>query len=161
LALLIGVLGFTQLVGGIAGCKPMKGLGAALSMAPYPKVFSDSDGLETFASEFTIHTRTGNGKWDGIVITPKIYSKVGGSYNRRNVYGAALAYGPRLPEGMRRAVLGYALERPGLLAREMGLPDGEKVVEIRTKTRGRQGSWALAARAETERQFLEETGRGQ
>jgi hypothetical protein len=58
-------------------------------------------------------------------LTPEVYAKLRGPYNRRNVYGAALAFGPVLPVEMRNAVMKYALcgERP--LFRELGIDPGE------------------------------------
>jgi hypothetical protein len=63
-----------------------------------------------------------------------------------------------MPEGMRRAVFRYALEEPGLLAAELGLPGGRKVVVVRTKTMGRNDRWALASDLETELLFRKENG---
>jgi len=160
LALLIGVLSMTQLVGGLTGCKPLKAIGATLAMAPYPKVFSDADGLETFASNFNIFTQEPDGQWIATPITPRVYSRVGGSYNRRNVYGAALAYGPKLPEELRRTVLEYALDFPGWVATEMGLPPGKKVVLVKTKTAGRSDWWAMGVSLEDELLFIRDFDKG-
>jgi hypothetical protein len=117
-------------------------------MAPFPKVFSDVDGLETFASEFTLHWRDGRGA-HAMPITPELYSRLRGAYNRRNVYGAALSYAPRLPEPLWRAVFTYAFAPAGPLRREFGLPpDAHDIaVEIRTRTRGRADHWRLETEA--------------
>jgi len=48
------LVGLTQMAGDILGNRVLKGLGAAPVAAPCPKVFCDIDGLEPFASSFTI-----------------------------------------------------------------------------------------------------------
>lgn len=124
----------------------MRGIGAALAMAPFPKVFSDVDGLETFASEFTLRWRDARGE-QALPITPELYSRLAGAYNRRNVYGAALSYGPRLPGPVWQAVFCYGFGPHGPLRAEFGVPDDARDigVEIRTKTRNRNDRWLLQA----------------
>ena len=74
-----------------------------------------------------------------------IYSRLAGPYNRRNVYGAALSYAPRLPEELWQPVYCYALAPDGPLRRELGLPKrtDRLATEIVTRTRGRTGRWVL------------------
>lgn len=155
LALVLLGFGLTQFLGGWFGIKPLKGFGASLAMAPYTKVFSDVNGLETFASSFEIYTKKG-GYWSSMTITPEVYGKLKGSYNRRNVYGAGLSYGPKLPEDLRRLIFFYALHSPGFLKEEIGIPDGEaQVVVIKTKTKGRNDKWYLASTGKEEKEYLE------
>lgn len=143
-ALALTAAGCLQMVGHLAGSRPLRGVGAALAVAPYPKVFSDVDGLETFASSFTLHWCDDHGT-HSLAITPQVYSRLVGAYNRRNVYGAALAYGPRLPEAMLRAVFCFGFAPDGPLRREFGLGPAarEIAVEVRTNTRGRHDRWLL------------------
>ncbi len=61
-ALIITVLGCLQLAGQLTGSRALRGLGAAVGFAPFPKVFSDVDGLETFASSFTLRWRDVTGR---------------------------------------------------------------------------------------------------
>lgn len=145
-ALLITSLGCTQMAGYLFGSRALRGLGAATCAAPMPKVFSDVDGLETFASQFTLRGLDGTGRPFELKITPEVYAKLAGCYNRRNVYGAALSYAPRMPEPLWSAVFCYGLGPDGPLRREFGLPDGAHhlSVEIRTKTNGRSNQWILA-----------------
>jgi hypothetical protein len=111
-------------------------------------VFSDVDGLETFASEFTLHYRLADGRPASLRITPEVYGRLGGPYNRRNVYGAALSYAPRLPERLWTTVYCYgtAPSPEGPLRRELGIPAGahELSISIRTMTRGRTDQWTFA-----------------
>ena len=138
------VLASLQMIGDAAGWRPLVGLSAAWGVSPRPKVFSDVDGLETFSSSFALVWLEG-GAERRLEITPKVYSRLTGPYNRRNVYGAALSYAPRLPEELWGPVYCYGMAADGPLRRELGLPvvtDG-LTTEILTRTRGRDDSWAL------------------
>jgi hypothetical protein len=135
------VIGLTQMTGDILGNRALKGLGAATAMAPCPKVFCDMDGLEAFASSFEI--LAGGNESGAIPITPELYSRFKGPYNRRNVYGAAIAAAPLLPESIWRAVFSYGFRSNGPLRREFSLPEHTTRIDIsiRTNTRGRNQGW--------------------
>jgi hypothetical protein len=145
LAILIGIIGMFNLVGYLTGSKILKGIGAASVISPLPKVFSDVNGLETFASTFMMEIETKSGQKIEKEITPELYVKLGGPYNRRNVYGAALSYAPRLPDALWQSVYCYGMREGGPLRREFNLPEDTARVRvlIRTKTRGRADSWVL------------------
>jgi len=145
LAIALGLIGLFQIAGHLAGVKALKGIGAATAASPFPKVFSDVDGLETFASEFVLHFRLQSGEEQRLTITPELYQRLAGPYNRRNVYGAALSYAPRMPESLWSAVFCYGLNRSGPLRRELGLPENTEWIHvlIATKTRGRNDTWVL------------------
>jgi hypothetical protein len=144
-ALVLGFVGCVQMVGYITGSTMLRGIGAATAASPLPKVFSDVDGLETFASEFTLHYRDSGGVVRETRITPEFYGLLGGPYNRRNVYGAALSYAPRLPPPLWESVYCYALAPQGPLRTELALGAGatDISVTIRTRTRGRNDVWTL------------------
>ena len=139
-------MGSLQMIGYVAGSDTLRGFAAATTMAPMPKVFSDVNGLETFASEFTLNYWEPNGTEDSLRITPDVYARIGGPYNRRNVYGAALSYAPRMPEALWTSVYCYGLAKQGPLRREIGLRPEQRdmAITIRTKTRGRHDSWTFA-----------------
>lgn len=145
LALALTLLGCLPMFGYLIGSRELRGLGAATAAAPFPKVFSDVDGLETFASEFTLHWRDATGTAHATPITAELYAQLAGAYNRRNVYGAALSYAPRFPEQLWSTVFCYAFTKPGPLRVEFGLPESahDFAVEIRTRTRGRTDRWLL------------------
>jgi hypothetical protein len=154
LAIPILTIAMLQFIGGWLNITAIKGLGASLAMAPYTKVFSDVKGLETFASSFSILTKDGT-SYNSLAITPEVYNKLGGSYNRRNVYGAAISYGPKLPETLRRQVFHYALKEPGILVRELELPKAEAyIIEVKTNTKNRNDIWYLACTEEEEKEFI-------
>jgi hypothetical protein len=141
------VLGSLQMLGDAAGIAPLKGIGAALAASPLPKVFTDVRGLETFASEFTLLATLPSGQEIALPITPEVYRRLGGPYNRRNVYGAALSYAPRLPRRLWEAVFCYGLRRGGPLRSELGVPAEAAHLRVRiaTRTRGRSDVWVLEA----------------
>src|SRR5688572_11455961 len=100
LGLALCALGLMQTVGYVVGSKAIRAIGAATAASPLPKVFSDVDGLEPFASTFHLEGTTSGGERIRIPLTPELYQRLQGPYNRRNVYGAAIAFGPRLPENV-------------------------------------------------------------
>src|SRR4029077_21073324 len=99
---------------------------------PAPKVFSAVRGLETYSTRFALEWTEAGGANRTLELTPTIYQRLRGPYNRRNVYGAALAYGPVLvtdpaARPMFEAVLRRAVggERP--LLRGVGRDPGRGV----------------------------------
>jgi hypothetical protein len=144
LAYALVALGLVQMVGYGVGSRAVRGLGAASVASPLPIVFSDVRGLETFASDFVLEvtTKAGVRRFE---VTPSLYERFGGPYNRRNVYGAAISYGPILPAPLWQSVLRYAFCAPGTLAHDLGVGDGVEAAEVlvTTGTRGRTGAWKL------------------
>ena len=139
----IGAIGCLQMVGHATGSTVMRGIGAATTVAPFTKVFSDVNGFEPFASEFTLRYRDAGGTLVETGITAELGSRFGGPYNRRNAYGAALSYAPRLPASLWQPVFCHGLVT-GPLRNELGLTHATDIsVTIRTKTRGRHEMWIL------------------
>ena len=102
-----------------------RGIGAATGASPAPKVFSSVHGLETFTSEFIVEWTDNEHQAHAVKLTPELYSRLQGPYNRRNVFGAALAYGPVLngdprTREMYKSVVRYALCGRAPLMREVG-----------------------------------------
>lgn len=145
-AIVLLAVGSLQMIGAVSGSTALRGIGAATAIAPNPKVFSDVDGLETFASEFVLSYRDTRGDAQRLEITPGVYAKLGGPYNRRNVYGAALSYAPRLPEPLWTAVYCHGMSTNGPLRRDLALDaaDHDFSLTIRTRTRGRSDTWTYA-----------------
>ncbi len=139
------LLGSLQIIGFVFQNKAIKGLGQAWGTSPLPIVFTTVKGIETFANDFFIVYTDTNGKEQNIQITPEMYSRLKGPYNRRNVFGAAIAYGPILPEKLLQPVLNYALCQKTLLY-EMHLPEAKSInyaIKIKTKTAGINKEWTL------------------
>jgi len=130
------------MAGELAHLPPLKAIAAATGASPAPKVFSAVKGLETYSTRFFIEWLDKLGEAHSLELTPKVYSRLTGPYNRRNVYGAVLAYGPVLstdPNGkpLFDAVARYALCGAAPLLRELGIdPDSvEGRVRIRLEPR--------------------------
>jgi len=64
--------------------------------SPAPKIFTSVEGLETFSTRYFLEFKDREGRMRSVEITPELYSRIRGPYNRRNVYGAVLAFGPVL-----------------------------------------------------------------
>lgn len=116
-AIALVVLGLAQMTGDLTHILPLKAIAAATGASPAPKVFSAVQGLETYSTRFVLEAGT-----QRVELTPEVYARIRGPYNRRNVYGAALAYAPVLPRELREPVMRYAVCGEAPLLRELGLP---------------------------------------
>lgn len=134
------ILGFLQIIGTITGLRPIKNLGFISASSPLPFVFSEVKGVETFASDFyIIHDL--NGKEVKQLITPLEYSQLTGPYNRKNVYGAAIAYAPVLPHNMREEVMQYALCN-GILDEIVETHNSDSItILVKSRTYGDNREW--------------------
>jgi hypothetical protein len=147
--LLIGLMQMTgdllERAGAASAGRPIKGVGAATTASPAPKVFSAVHGLETFSTRFTLEWRDRDGRSQSLPLTPEVYARVRGPYNRRNVYGAVLAYGPVLATDERtrplfESVARYALCGDAPLLRELGVDPAEVAGAVRVRYEPRAGS---------------------
>ena len=82
--------------------------------------------LETYSSRFFLEWTDRQGRAHSLALTPEIYSRLDGPSNRRNVYGAALAYGPVLStdprtQSMFQAVIRYAFRGEAPVLNELGI----------------------------------------
>jgi hypothetical protein len=119
-------LGLVQMTGDALGFPALKGLGMATAASPAPRVFSSIRGLETFSTRFYLEWRSRDGTLHSLALTPEVYERLRGAYNRRNAYGAALAAGPVLATDPRTqelfwAVFSHALCGEAPLLRELGI----------------------------------------
>ena len=133
-AALLLALGLLQMVGDVTGTRALVGIGRASVASPAPRVFSAVRGLETYSTRFFLTWTDEAGSPRELELTPRTCALLRGPYNRRNVYGAALAYGPVLAsDGTGRAllepVLTYALTGDAPLLRELGI-DPEEVSDV-------------------------------
>lgn len=144
LYVLVVAAGLMQIAGYLTRNSSIKGLGAAIASSPLPIVFTEVKGVETFASEFHIEYTGADGSRKSLLVTPEMYSRLQGPYNRRNIYGAAISYGPVLPEALWGSVLEYGICRKTLI-KELGIPEtaSDITIRIKTKTRGRKDEWVL------------------
>ena len=120
-------LGSLQIAADALGCAHVKALAAALQVSPAMRVFTAHAGYETHAARFSLAWHDATGAAHSLALDPASYARVRGPYNRRNVYGAAFAYGPLLRTDrellpMQMSVMRYALCEPGTLRAELGIP---------------------------------------
>ncbi len=127
-AIVVGlfIVALGQMAADVLGLAPVRAVFAATSASPAPKVFSAVRGLETYSTRFRLEWRAIDGTVQSVAIDPDAGSRLAGPYNRRNVYGAALAYGPILAADERtrpmlEGVLRRALCGDRALLRELGL----------------------------------------
>jgi len=115
-----------QMTGDLLNQTWMKALGAAWGASPAPKVFSSSEGLETFSSQFFLIWTDQENVLHRVQLTPQLAKNLKGPYNRRNVYGAILSYGPVLSKNKMmseayESILKYAIGQNGPLLGELGI----------------------------------------
>jgi hypothetical protein len=126
---LLLALGLLQMAGSLLQVGALRGLGLATAASPAPRVFSTVGGLEAYSTRFFVEWHDQDGRGHSLHVTPDVYQRLAGPYNRRNAYGAALAAGPVLasdPTTARlfQAVTSYALCGGAPVLRELKI-DGE------------------------------------
>jgi hypothetical protein len=136
----LSVLGLAQIVGDLANVDALRGLAAATSASPAPKVFSAVRGFETYSTRFFIEWTDARGVPRSVPVTSEVAARFRGPYNRRNVYGAVLAYGPVMPSALRTPVMAYALCAPGELLAELGVDAEGRTSELRLRYQPRPGA---------------------
>src|SRR5688572_26045643 len=142
LAAILCAFAFSAMLGDLLGSKVLKGLGMASAAAPCPKVFCQVKGWEPFACEYELEVTTPDGQSQKLQLTPEIYQKLRGPYNRKNVYGAALSFAPVLPVDLQQAVFHYSLAPDGPLRSELGIRRDATNITIRITAReGSTNNW--------------------
>jgi len=124
------VFGLTQMFADVCGFSILKAIAAATAASPAPKVFSVANGLETYSTIFYIEWQDKSGKENSIQLTSETNARLKGPYNRRNIYGAAISYGPALAVNPRTKpmldqVMRYALCDKAPLLKELGVNTAE------------------------------------
>jgi hypothetical protein len=137
-ATLLLIVGLMQMVGDVLHLPWLKGVGAATAISPAPKVFCAVRGLETYTTHFYVEWMDKDGTPRSLPLTSEVYSRLVGPYNRRNVYGAALAYGPVLAtdartKPMHEAVMKYALCDKSRLLQELGVDPDSVAGKVRVR----------------------------
>ncbi len=137
IALALAVLGLSRMAADLAGLGAVAAVAGATGAAPAPKVFSAQRGLETYSSRFFVEWTAPDGE-RSVEVTPERTARLAGPYNRRNVYGAALAYGPLLASDPRTAPLFHSVQRAALcddapLLRELGIDASDRTGALRVR----------------------------
>jgi hypothetical protein len=132
-------MGTLHMVADLLHLPNVKAVTAAWGAFPAPKVFSTVDGLETFSSQFIIRWKDRHFMHHQKEITPLVAANLKGPYNRRNVYGAVLAYGPILSQNkdlcpLYESILTYAISHKCTFLEELGIDrstiKGEIIIEV-------------------------------
>jgi hypothetical protein len=139
------ILGLMQIAGDVLHLPALKAIALATAASPAPKVFSSVRGLETYSTRFYIEWVGTDGLEHSREITPELNAHVSGPYNRRNVYGAVLAYGPILSTDPRSRVMfdsvsQYALCGNAPLLRELGIDPSNIKGKLRIRLQPRSGA---------------------
>ena len=118
-------LGLAQMAGDVLGSRALRGLAAATAASPAPRVFSAVQGLETYSTRFYVEWQEGRARVR-VPIDSERYARLRGPYNRRNTYGAVVAFGPVLradpaTRPLLDAVARHALCGEAPLLRELGI----------------------------------------
>ncbi len=137
-------LGLAQITGDLFGWLPLRGVGAATAASPAPRVFSALRGFEP-STRFFLEWSDHDGAHRSLAITPEVYARLEGPYNRRNVYGAVLAGGQVLvADPMLRplfeSVAAHALCGDAPLLRELGMDPLSLRQPVRIRYEARPGA---------------------
>ena len=145
LSLLLVFIGLIQSIGFMTQQPWLKSIGLMTVSSPLPIVFTEKKGLETFANDFFLEYEDKKGVMQNIQLTSALYKKLNAPYNYRNVLGAAISYGPFLPEAMLDSVLEHSFQNPGNISLALGLeiPLKNASIVIKTKTKGRDETYVL------------------
>lgn len=85
-----------KVVADVFGFERLGAVAAVTNVTPAMKVFTAHHGYETYSSVFELTVHYVDGRTVTAELNPANYSGLRGPYNRRNVYGALIAYGPVL-----------------------------------------------------------------
>jgi hypothetical protein len=143
--LVLLVLGLLRMAAELGGLQALAGVAAATGASPAPKVFSVVAGLETYSTRFLLEVPHAGGAPEVVELTPARYAALRGPYNRRNAYGALLAYAPALVSAARTrpmfdAASRYALCGDAPLLRELGIDTGDLAGPVRLRLVPRAGT---------------------
>jgi len=135
--------GSLQMLGHATNQPVLRGIGLATGISPFPRVFCENGGYEAYAATYFLEWEDADGTKTSKKLTPEWYADIHGPYNRRNVYGAAIAFAPRMKPELRDGVHAFATARGSVLRRELGVPDDAIRLTIRIVPRDgeNEGPW--------------------
>jgi len=142
---LLLALGLLQMAADLLHLPRVKAVAAGTAASPAPKVFSVVKGLETYSTAFFLEWTDRAGQFHSVAVTPQRSSGLRGPYNRRNVYGAVLAYGPVMQTDpvlrpMFDSVSRFALCGNAPMLRELGIDPSQVEGAVRVRLVPRSGS---------------------
>lgn len=126
-------LGTIKVIADICGWPTISAVAAVTQTAPAMKVFTAHNGYETFSSIYTLSLIDADDKHHVFTLTPEIYDGLKGPYNRRNVYGAAIAYGPILSSSTHTSAMWQSVARSAFCEHASIIHElGVNVTEVKT-----------------------------
>ena len=152
LYIVIGI-SLLQTVGFALNNKQIKGLGLASVASPLPIVFTQFRGVETFSLDYQIRVKDVKGIEKIIDLDSNNYSNLKAPYNLRNVYGAALSYGPAFKGeeiDIRNSILEYSFCKDSSLKKALSIKEVDEV-NIHIKSRIKPQKWQFKVECNNER----------
>ena len=145
---LLCALALLSMASAALGLDAVRALAAASVASPLPKVFTTTDGLEAFSSRYRIEYVDYENGNHVVSLDATQTDRLRGPYNRRNPYGAVLAFAPLLSanprtEAMFRSVAKHALCGKAQLLSELGLPARAQIVRFAIVHEPRAGTQTL------------------
>ena len=124
-----------KIIATLMGWDKVVGIASMTNLTPAMKVFTAHKGYETYSSTFIIKATYADGLSEKKTVTSKIYSHLEGPYNRRNVYGALIAYGPLLAQNpktkaMYDAMTKYAFCKEPNILTELTFENKNKIQQV-------------------------------
>lgn len=145
-------VGCMSTVGYIFQSDALRGVGFLTASSPLPFVFSEYNGFETFSTTYHFDGITESNERFGLDMDHLFYGNLQGPYNRKNVFGVALSYGPFFTDDtlvqIRDEILHWSMCQGGLTD-ELLIPYGvhgirNGTITIKSKTQGNENlTWSL------------------
>lgn len=137
-AVVLLAVGLAQMASDAVGCVPARAVASATLLSPAPRVFSSVHGLETYSTRFFLEWTDRGGDTRELELTSETTARLRGPYNRRNVWGAVLAYGPVLAANERTRpmlapVAAFGLTGDGPILRELGIDPADVAGGLRIR----------------------------
>lgn len=143
------LLGCLSVIGVVFNSPAIRAVGFMSVASPLPYVFSAFQGVETFSTSYTMDVYFKNGTMTQLTLDHKLYARLGGSYQRRNVIGAVFSHGFLFVEPNMLEIRGQILNKglcEGRWSKEFGIdePIQKVVINVKSKTRGNEGKlWKM------------------
>lgn len=120
-------------------------VGMASAASPLPVVFCEISGLEHYALDFHMTFLLRGGGVKHFEMDRARYAQLSGPHPWREAYAAAISFAPLLPEPVWRNVLQHGLCDGGLLAKDLGVTEHVRKVDILVTSRkyGEKEEWHL------------------
>jgi len=151
---LLFLLGSLNMIGLVFQSPQIKAIAFVSCSSPLPFVFSAYEKIETFSTSLEVNATFKNGTNGRLMIDHKLYSKLRGPYNRKNVIGAIFSHGPFFKDPnmikIRDQILNWGFCKGYLLNEfEINDPLEKMTINVKSKTIGNENKkWAIDIKCE-------------